>query len=170
VVWLMARGGLRIGEALAIHRGDIDLAAGTLNICRSLNREGDVVAPKGRKRGDQGRRIPIPPDLTERLRSHLAASSVASIDGFVFTGPHGRPLRYTNWRSRIWSVIVSGAGVDARPHDLRHTAATWPFTVDRWNPAEVQKFLGHRDPRVTLAIYTHVNSDELPAPSRLASI
>jgi integrase len=57
------------------------------------------------------------------------------------------------------------AGVDANPHDLRHTCATRLFTVDRWNPAEVQRFLGHSDPRITLAIYTHLSSDDLPAPS-----
>jgi hypothetical protein len=39
--------------------------------------------------------------------------------------------------------------------------------VDRWSPSEVQHFLGHRDPRITLAIYTHINTDDLPTPSAL---
>jgi integrase len=170
VVWLMARAGLRIGEALAVQRDDIDLVGGVLHVRRSLTRRGDVVAPKGRKRHDQGRTIPLPPDLTERLRRHLAASSVANIDGFVFTATRGGAIRYGNWRRRVWSRITDEADVDALPHDLRHTAATRLFTIDRWNPAEVQRFLGHRDPRVTLAIYTHVSSEDLPAPSRLAVV
>ncbi len=168
IVWLMARAGLRIGEALAIHRADVDMAAGTITVRRSLNRRGDIVAPKGRKRSDQGRTIPIPPDLAERLRAHMAAS-VASIDGLLFTAPRGGQIRYTNWRRRTWEPIRTEAGVDANPHDLRHTCATRLFTVDRWNPAEVQQFLGHRDPRITLAIYTHVTSAELPTPSALTS-
>lgn len=51
------------------------------------------------------------------------------------------------------------------PHDLRHTVATRLFTVDGWAVPQVQAFLGHADPKVTLKIYTHVSSEELPAPS-----
>jgi integrase len=168
IVWLMARAGLRIGEALAIHRAGIDTAAGMVTVEQSLNRSGDLVATKGRKRQDQGRTIPMPPDLSERLRRHLT-ESVASIDGLAFTAPRGGTIRYTNWRRRVWTPIVEMAGVAATPHDLRHTCATRLLTVDRWNPAEVQRFLGHSDPRITLGIYTHVSSDDLPAPSRLIS-
>ncbi len=168
VVWLMARAGLRIGEALAVHRTDVDFAAGTLTVSKSLNRAGDVVAVKGRKRTDQGRTIPMPPDLAERLRVHLA-STPAPIGGLMFTAARGGPIRYTGWRTRRWLPITELAGVDANPHSLRHTAATRLMQIDRWGPAEVQAFLGHRDPRVTLAIYTHVTSDDLPTPSALTS-
>lgn len=121
VVWLMARAGLRIGEALGHQRSDIDLAAGMLHVRRSLTRYGELVAPKGRKREDQGRSIPMPPDLTNRMRTHLADSSVASIDGFVFSAARGGSIRYGNWRRRVWNRITEEAGVDALPHDLRHT-------------------------------------------------
>jgi integrase len=168
IVWLMARGGLRVGEALAIHRSDIGLASGVLTVKRSMARNGEIKAVKGRKRQDQGRTIPMPPDLTDRLRQHLA-STPPSIDGAIFTSPQGGRIRYGNWRRRIWMKITELADIDANPHDLRHTAATRLFVIDRWNPAEVQKFLGHRDPRVTLAIYTHINADDLPAPSRLST-
>lgn len=53
IVWLMARCGLRIGEALAVHRGDVDLTARTLTVRKSMNRQGDLVATKGRKRADR---------------------------------------------------------------------------------------------------------------------
>jgi integrase len=90
-----------------------------------------------------------------------------SIDRLLFTGAHGAALSYGNWRRRKWSKIVDIAGVDALPHDLRHTVATRLMVVDRWSPSEVQHFLGHRDPRVTLAIYTHISSGDLSVPSRL---
>jgi integrase len=67
----------------------------------------------------------------------------------------------------VWVKITRRIGFDATPHDLRRTAATRLFLVDRWTPAEVQAFMGHLDPRVTLGIYTHVSTDDLPAPSRL---
>jgi integrase len=50
----------------------------------------------------------------------------------------------------------------------RRSAATRLFQVDRWNPAEVQVWLGHSDPRLTLAIYTHIEAVDLPKPSVLA--
>ena len=160
MVWAMVRAGLRVGEAIALHRSDVDLTTGMLNVRRSMNRSGELVPVKGRRRQDQGRRIPIPADLTERLGRHLASSRLAAIDGFLFTAPRGGPISYARWRQRTWSRIVDTAGVDARPHDLRRTCATRLIVEDRWSPAEVQAFLGHRDPRVTLAIYTMISADE----------
>ena len=169
MVWAMVRAGLRVGEAIALHRSDVDLTTGMLNVRRSMNRSGELVPVKGRRRQDQGRRIPIPADLTERLGRHLASSRLAAIDGFLFTAPRGGPISYARWRQRTWSRIVDTAGVDARPHDLRRTCATRLIVEDRWSPAEVQAFLGHRDPRVTLAIYTMISADELPTPSSIAT-
>jgi integrase len=63
--------------------------------------------------------------------------------------------------------IVERLDFEVTPHDLRRTAATRLFIVDRWNPAEVQAFLGHSDPRVTLGVYTKINAADLPQPSTL---
>ena len=110
----------------------------------------------------------MPHDLAERLRRHFGEQTVADLTGFVFTAPQGGSVRYDNWRSRTWNRIAAEAGIgDVHPHDLRHTCATRLFVVDRWTPAEVQRFLGHRDPRVTLKVYTHVVAESLPTPSPL---
>ena len=112
----------------------------------------------------------MPADLSDRLRRHLTAASVASLTGWLFTAPQGGHLDYGNWRRRVWKPTISLAAVDANPHDLRHTAITGLILVDRWSPAEVQRFAGHRDPRVTLAIYTHLSTADLRVPSRLNAI
>lgn len=125
----MARGGLRVGEALAASRGDIDPLSGTLSIVRSLTRAGDVVPVKGRKRTDQGRTIPMSQDLADRLRQHNLATP-PSFDGMLFKSRQGGPIRYGNGRRRIWYRIITESSIDAVPHDLRHTAATRLFTVD----------------------------------------
>jgi integrase len=88
VVWLMLRAGLRAGEALALRRRDVDLSAGTITVAGSLNRRGEVVAVKGRKREDQGRTIPIPADLADRLAEHLQGS-LPRLDGALFASPTG---------------------------------------------------------------------------------
>ncbi len=171
MVWLMARCGLRIGEAIALRRSDVDFTAGTITVATSMSRREGIRAVKGRHREDEGRTVPLPADAAARLRRHLEDQTVADLSGFVFTAARGGPLRYDNWRSRTWTRITETAGVgDLHPHDLRHTCASRLFTVDRWNPGEVQRFLGHRDPRVTLGIYTHVAAEELPEPSILRSV
>ncbi len=91
-------------------------------------------------------------------------------------------------RTYTWGVLIAGAqlvspssrcdcqsnwggyfplplNIDASPHDLRKTAATRLFLKDRWTVGEVQAFLGHRDPRTTLAIYTLINAASVPRPS-----
>lgn len=163
MVWLMARAGLRVGEVLALKRPAVDLAGRMLTVEASMSRREGVRPVKGRD--GRGRTIPMPEDLAERLRGHLAGT-VASIEGWVFTAPRGGRVRYDNWRTRTWNRIVARAGVgDVNPHDLRHTLATRLFTVDGWTVPQVQAFLGHADPKVTLSIYTHIAAEDLPAPS-----
>jgi integrase len=161
VVWVMARAGLRIGEAVGLKRGDID--GDMLHVRRSMSRREGPRRVKGR---DGGSSIPMSRDLSERLRSHIASQSVASLDGWLFTSARGRPLRYDNWRTRVWSRIVDAAGIgEVHPHDLRHTVATNLFLVDGWAVPQVQAYLGHADPKVTLRVYSHVRSEALPRPS-----
>jgi integrase len=77
----------------------------------------------------------------------------------------------SNWRKRTWRRIKDVAGVECRPHDYAdHTVATRLFTVARWTPGEVQRYMGHLDPRVTLAIYTHITAEDLPVSPAMASL
>jgi integrase len=170
VVHLMLRCGLRIGEALALRRQDLDLESGTISVRTSMSRREGVRPTKGRNSEEEGRTIPIPLDTMDRLRRHLKEQPVADIGGFLVSGPRGRPLSDPNWRSRIWVKITRQLLFDVVPHDLRRTASTRLFRVDRWTPPEVQLFMGHRDPRVTLSIYTKLNVDDLPQPSRIPHV
>lgn len=168
VAWFMGRAGLRIGEAVGIQSRDLDLAASTLDVRRTLNRDGGAKVLKHRKREDQGRTTPLAHDLEQRLMRHLESTGATDINGYLFTSPEGAPIWTGNWRRRVWAPIVAAAGVDAVPHDLRHATATRLIRDDRWSPSEVQQFMGHRDPRITLAIYAHVTTADLPKPSSLA--
>ena len=161
MVWLMARAGLRSGEVLALRRED--LGKGVLHVRGSMSRREGLRSVKG---SDGARSIPLSPELEARLRRHLTAQRVASLDGWLFTAPRGGQVRYDNWRTRTWNRIVEAAGIgDVTPHDLRHTLATRLFLVDRWTVPQVQAYLGHADPTVTLKVYTHVSAEDLPRPS-----
>lgn len=167
VIHLAARCGLRAGEALALRRRDVNLDGATIAVRTSMPRTGPARPVKGRHREDEGRVIPIPADVARRLRRHFAERYVAGIGDLVVTAPRGGPLRYPNWRNRVWTKITDRLDFDVVPHDLRRTVATRLFVADRWNPAEVQAFMGHRDPRVTLSIYALVEAESLPQPSAL---
>ena len=163
MVWVMGRAGLRIGEVLALRRDD--LGDGVLHVRGSMSRREGLRPVKGR---DGARTVPISPDLEGRLRSHLADQRVASWDGWIFTASRGGQVRYDNWRTRTWRRIVKAADVgDVHPHDLRHTLATRLFVVDGWTVPQVQAYLGHVDPTVTLRVYTHVAAEELPTPKAI---
>lgn len=164
---LLVYGSGGIGEALALRRRDIDLDNATINVATSMPREGDVRPLKGRDNEDEGRTVRIPDDVVQRLRRHLTERHIAGLNDLVVTAPRGGPLRYPNWRSRIWIRIVERLDFLVTPHDLRRTAATRLFVADRWTPAEVQEYLGHRDPRMTLGTYTRINAADLPQPSTL---
>jgi integrase len=169
IVYLMVRCGLRIGEALALRRQDVDLETNTIAVRTSMSRREGVRPVKGRHREDEGRTVPIPEDVSRRLHRHFTERPITGIDGFIATAPRGGPLSYTNWRSRVWIKIVKRIGLPITPHDLRRTAATRLFTEDRWTPPEVQAYLGHLDPRITLGIYTLIDSETLPQPSSLTT-
>lgn len=161
MVWLMVGGGLRVGEVIGLKRSDVDLAAGTLRVARSMSRSEGVKAPKT----DAGvRTIPLPSDTLARLAEHMQAD-VVSIDGWLFTAPMGGPVSYTNWRQRVWSKIVKLADVDdVNPHDLRHTAGS-RLIDEGWTLPQVARFLGHADSSITAKVYVHLIDEELPVPS-----
>jgi integrase len=69
------------------------------------------------------------------------------------TDEFGGPLRYSNWRRRIWLPAAKAAGCEgAGFHDLRRLNAT-TLVTGGIDVKTAQTRLGHADPRMTLAIY-----------------
>jgi hypothetical protein len=61
--------------------------------------------------------------LSEQL--HRRGLTGADRDAFLFVDASGGPLRYENWRRRVWSPAAASAAFDAhRFHDLRRANAT----------------------------------------------
>ncbi|MCD4853633.1 tyrosine-type recombinase/integrase [Arthrobacter sp. AK01] len=60
-----------------------------------------------------------------------------------------------NWRKRVWLPALEAAGIDhARPHDLRHTYASW-LIQSGVSIKEVGRLLGHASP-MTTERYAHL--------------
>lgn len=156
--------GLRQGEALGLSWDAVDIGAGSLVVRQALQRRPGgglvLVPPKSRA----GRRsIPMPAQLVEALRAHrkvqamerLAAGSMWTDTGLVFTGATGMPLD-PRADHREWQRLLHEAGVPpARLHDARHTAATL-LLAQGVSARVVMELLGHSQITLTLGTYTHV--------------
>ena len=140
---LMGDAGLRVSEALDLHRRDANLITG-----RILIREG-----KG------GR---------DRI-TYIGEDGLAELRAFVEKYPDRGLLLTTHQGGRVQDRYVrtmvkrygekAGIDRDVHPHLLRHTFATHLYQ-ETHNIRLVQKALGHADLSTTM-IYTHVLDDEL---------
>lgn len=152
---VLAYGGLRFGEAAALRRRRCDLVRGRLLVAEALTEVNGRLffgAPKSH----QERTVILPASVLETLTDHLEASVAADGDALVFTAPSGGPLRYSNFRRRVWDPAVQGLGLcGVTPHQLRHTAATLLIDAGA-SVKDVQAHLGHADAVVTLNTYSAV--------------
>ena len=154
---LLARTGMRIGEALALQWGDIDFNGRFIQVRRSVVR-GVVSTPKSGK----SRRVDMSLQLTEAMKNHEGQSKVkglalgfGGLPEFVFTNETGNMLDKNNWRRRVFNKALKDAKLRTiRIHDLRHTYATLRIQKGD-NIADVSGQLGHHSAKLTLDVYHH---------------
>jgi integrase len=152
LVYVLAYGGLRFGEAAALRRARCDLLHSELLVAENLSEvNGHLhwVEPKTH----QQRRVVVPSFVTEVLGDHLDEFVGPSPDSLLFTAPDGGPLRYGNFLRRIWHPAIERADVQrGGTHLGRRTAATLLLDAGA-NVKDVQAQLGHRDASTTLNSY-----------------
>jgi len=154
---LLARTGMRIGEALAVKWGDIDFNSRFIEVERSIVR-GEISTPKSGK----SRRIDMSHQLMAALKKYELESKkkglalgLGEIPEFVFTNEKGRVVDKDNWRRRVFYKVLTKAKLrKIRIHDLRHTYATLRISKGD-NIADVSNQLGHHSVKLTLDTYYH---------------
>ncbi len=153
-VRLLAATGLRLGEALALRWGDVDLGRKRVKVRRRIYR-GQFAPPKSK----YGRRdVPLAPGLA---REFWRARGKAADDALVFTGTSGQSIEAST-AFRAVKAAATKAGVPwVGPHALRHTCATMLFRGGL-NAKQVQLWLGHHSPAFTLSVYVHLLPDDIP--------
>jgi integrase len=153
MVYFGAVMGLRWAEAAGLRVSDLDLDDGTLFVShqRTRGEHGEMIykAPKSKK----GTRLfAMPPKLVAIVSEYIETNDLSE-DDYLFAGPRGAPLHYSNWRRRVWKPATEAVGAPGlRFHDLRtlNTTALIELGVD---VKTVQTRLGHSSARTTLDIY-----------------
>ena len=150
---LLARTGLRIGEAIGLDWRDIDFKNRFIKVERSIVR-GKVSTPKSGKT----RKVDMSNQLADALRIHMRGFNLdgaGSGSQYVFKNGSGNPLDKDNWRRRVFDKAVEKAEIKRiTPHQLRHTYATLRIAKGD-NIADVSKQLGHHSVKLTLDVYYH---------------
>lgn len=162
LVYVLAYGGLRFGEAAALRRSACHLDRGRLIVRESL---ADVRGQLhfGSTKTHQRREIRLPAFLVELLTAHLRDRVGADAEALVFTSPRGEPLRYGNFLRNTWAPALRAAGLmPTGVHILRHTCAT--LLIAQGAPVKaIQAQLGHSSAELTLGRYGHLYPDDLDA-------
>jgi integrase len=164
-LWVvLATTGLRLGEALGLRWGDLDLERGTLTVQRALQRQ-----------TGKGLVIVDPKSASSRRTIELTSIAVTALSRYrekwldrravlgpewrgtdaVFVSDVGTPLDPTNVTHRFGRTVKAAGLRKVRVHDLRHTAATLALQQGV-NPKVVQEMLGHSSITLTLGTYSHV--------------
>ena len=113
---LMAFGGLRRGENLALRRADVDFSAGVLHVCRQRVRVGGELVTAPPKSAAGIRDVPISPELEPILRE-----AVRFLLPNALIVPIAPETLAHKWRN---AQRKAGIAEPYRLHDLRHTYAT----------------------------------------------
>lgn len=161
--------GLRVGEALGLTWGDLDLKANSLHIRQQLSEVRGRLSLTEPKTAAARRKIDLPQMAAQALRDHrqraLAGGTYHNPMGLIFTDTEGHPVRKSNLRRRSFGPLLKRAGLPRlRLHDLLHTAASLHLAQGT-HPRVVQEMLGHSNIGITLSTYSHV----LPSLQREAA-
>ena len=128
MIWIGATLGLRWSEVAGLRVGRLDLVGGKLSVVETIVRGiggRNVFGPPKSRAGK--RTMFMPGAIVTMLSAHLeqAGLSPAERDALVFTDEAGGPLRYSNWRRRVWLPAAKEAECEgAGFHDLRRLNAT----------------------------------------------
>lgn len=160
--------GLREGECLGLSWSQVDFQRGRITVSQQLQREkvkgGKYYIAPSTKSG-KPRTIEPPPIAFEYLRAErvrqlenrLKAGQLwHNPDDLVFTDEVGGHYAIHTFYKRFKKIAADIGRPDARPHDLRHTAATVAIASGA-DVKSVQDMLGHATASFTLNVYAHTS-------------
>lgn len=124
-----------------------------------LDRRQINLNPAGRIQSENKRRAKVP--INHRLLPLLTEAREAALTPFVIEsgGERIKSIR------KGFEAASDRSGVHCTPHMLRHSAAVW-MAEARTPMEEIAAYLGHKDTRITTAVYARFNPDYLRRAAR----
>jgi integrase len=162
ILLLLARTGLRPGEACGLRWRDLDLTSmpPRLTVVWQLDRWSDLVHPKT---ATSRRTIPLRAEVAAELEAwrhrqqKRADDDFANVHGLVFTTRSGHPIDQRNV-SRAFHRARTAAGVDhGSLKTFRATVAT-QLAEAGLHPSKTQAFLGHAHVTTTMTYDTAISA------------
>lgn len=162
-IYICLSAGLRIGEVCALKWSDIDLAAGTISILRTIERiyiinngekhtELVINTPKTK---NSFREIPMSRELLSLVKP---LKKVVNDDYYVLTNESypTEPRTYRNYYKRLMNKLDIP---EIKFHGLRHSFAT-RCIESNCDYKTVSVLLGHSNISTTLNLYVHPNMEQ----------
>lgn len=148
--------GMRIGQALGLHHTDIKSWDNEIEI---NYRENNVNQAYNKSKTQNI--ICVSSSLMNLYTDYLNQEcDLVSNHEYVFINYlTNEPLTYNGVRA-LFKRLRKKTGFYVSPHMLRHTHATELINCG-WDPALVQKRLGHANVQTTIDTYTHINQQEM---------
>ncbi len=161
--------GLRQGELLGIHREDVDLERGIINVRHQISAiRGQGLTITDLKTEKSRRPVTLPASALRVLSEFIDIVGIKS--GLLFTTSTGKPISPRNLLRHFRATNEAIGIPHIRFHDLRHTHASLLLAAGV-HPKVVQERLGHSQISLTLDTYSHlIPSMQTEAAEKFESI
>ncbi len=151
--------GLRIGEICALRWADVDLAAGVIRVCKTIQRiyiDGHTeLIEDVPKTVSSIREIPLTRELGAYMRN---LRKLVMADWYVVSGSPA-PVEPRTYRAYFRNLMANLGLPPIRFHGLRHSFAT-RCIESRCDYKTVSSILGHSNISTTLNLYVHPDLEQ----------
>ncbi len=143
--------GLRIGEAIALTKKDIE--GEVIHVTKTYDTNNCIVtAPKT---SESIRDVFIQDELADIIKRIQSHNRVRKVSGVLLFSENGDHISYDNYRVFLRRHSQKALGRIITPHALRHTHASL-LLANGISVDAISRRLGHSDSRVTKEIYLHI--------------
>ena len=162
--------GLRVSEALALEKGDVDFESGLISVNKKLNYMGlktdQLFVTEHMKSKGSKSVLPLPQPLRKALLSWFNVNPYE----IICCSEEGTYLNPRVFESRVNQIMKeSGMSIHFHFHMLRHTYST-NLVLNHVDLKVAQELMRHSDINTTISIYTHIeNQKKIDAVNRVFS-
>lgn len=161
MVRAFAASGLRYSEMTALEVGAtreaLERRVPALPVVRAWKESKKKGWYLGAPKAESVRDVSIQRDLADEILEHMEKLDPSAL---VFGNRFGNQLRSSTFHAHGWQDAVraakkAGMRKTPRPHDLRHTHASW-MLAEGMSSYDLSKRLGHKSTNVTEQVYGHL--------------